>query len=167
MKDKDANGVYEITLTLPAGSYEYKVAVNESWDENYGGGAPGGATSAWSPAGGGAVTFTFNDTTKEIRDTINNPTEPGIDGDIWWDGLGHDCATRFYRTPFGAVTMGTEIRLRFRTTVGDVEAVGVRVADVFGGGASTYRMTKIATMPSDDNVWGYDIWEATLRRPTI
>lgn len=167
MKDKDANGVYEITLTLPAGSYEYKVAVNESWDENYGaGGAPGGANIGLVvPAGGGAVTFTFNDTTKEIRDTINNPTEPGIDGDIWWDGLGHDSRDPLYRTPFGAVTMGTEIRLRFRTTAGDVEAVGVRVADVFGGGASTYRMTKIATMPSDDNVWGYDIWEATFTAP--
>ena len=32
------------TWTLPAGSYEFKVAINDAWTENYGaGGAPGGA----------------------------------------------------------------------------------------------------------------------------
>src|SRR4029079_8510103 len=41
---KRADGIYSGTFTLPAGSYEYKVAVGGSWDENYGaGGAPGGA----------------------------------------------------------------------------------------------------------------------------
>ena len=32
MKDKDGTGVAKIVLKLPAGNYEYKVAVNESWD---------------------------------------------------------------------------------------------------------------------------------------
>src|SRR5687767_13054767 len=40
-------GVWQGTFELPAGSYEYKVALNDSWDENYGvRGARGGANIA-------------------------------------------------------------------------------------------------------------------------
>src|SRR5512133_1602646 len=39
-----ADGVWQGTWTVPAGSYEYKAAVNDGWDENYGANAqPGGA----------------------------------------------------------------------------------------------------------------------------
>ena len=48
------------TFDVPAGRYEYKVALNGSWDENYGaGGAPGGANIPLT-APGGAVTFTYD-----------------------------------------------------------------------------------------------------------
>ena len=42
LKDTDGDGIYTFTTTaLPAGGYEGKVAINESWNENYGeGGAP-------------------------------------------------------------------------------------------------------------------------------
>jgi pullulanase-type alpha-1,6-glucosidase len=44
LQDSDGDGFYTFSARLPAGSYEAKVAINESWDENYGaGGAPGGA----------------------------------------------------------------------------------------------------------------------------
>ena len=41
----DANDdVWQKTWTMPAGSWEYKAALNDSWDENYGlHAAPGGA----------------------------------------------------------------------------------------------------------------------------
>src|SRR6185436_17553913 len=44
LQDPDGDGIYAFeTTALPAGSYEGKVALNESWDENYGqGGTPGG-----------------------------------------------------------------------------------------------------------------------------
>ena len=40
----DANlQLWEGTFNIPAGSWEYKVAINSAWDENYGrGGVPGG-----------------------------------------------------------------------------------------------------------------------------
>ena len=39
-----ADDVWQGTWTVPAGSYEYKAALNDSWDENYGlHAAPGGA----------------------------------------------------------------------------------------------------------------------------
>jgi pullulanase-type alpha-1,6-glucosidase len=44
LQDPDGDGFYSFSARLPAGNYEAKVAINESWDENYGaGGAPGGA----------------------------------------------------------------------------------------------------------------------------
>lgn len=63
LEDPDGDGVYAFTATtLPAGSYEVKVAVGESWAVNYGaGGVPGGAnipfvvTSDCAP-----VTFTWD-----------------------------------------------------------------------------------------------------------
>ena len=33
-------GVFQGTFDVPAGSYEYKVALNGSWEENYGAGGP-------------------------------------------------------------------------------------------------------------------------------
>ncbi len=50
LQDTDGDGIYTfVTTALPAGSYEGKVAINESWDENYGaGGAPGGDNLAFT-----------------------------------------------------------------------------------------------------------------------
>jgi pullulanase len=39
LEDPDGDGIYTLTVALPAGNYEVKAAINESWDENYG--APG------------------------------------------------------------------------------------------------------------------------------
>jgi hypothetical protein len=50
LQDPDGDGVYTFsTNQLPPGNYEAKVAINESWDENYGqGGVPGGANIPFS-----------------------------------------------------------------------------------------------------------------------
>ena len=52
LQDPDGDGTYTFeTTALPAGNYETKVAINESWDENYGqGGVPGGANIPFSVA---------------------------------------------------------------------------------------------------------------------
>jgi pullulanase-type alpha-1,6-glucosidase len=44
LEDPDGDGIYTFTAALPAGSYEVKATLNESWDVNYGaGGARNGA----------------------------------------------------------------------------------------------------------------------------
>ncbi|MFC3298526.1 alpha-amylase [Arthrobacter agilis] len=51
---------------LPAGSYEYKAALNRAWTENYGaGGAPDGANIVLNHPGG-AITFVYDHRTKVI-----------------------------------------------------------------------------------------------------
>jgi pullulanase-type alpha-1,6-glucosidase len=68
-------GVFRATFDVPAGSYEYKVALNNSWDENYGaGGAPGGANIPIA-APGGPITFTYDHTTHVIRDDVPRPLQ--------------------------------------------------------------------------------------------
>ena len=56
------DGLWKATFNVPEGSYEWKVAINDSWDVNYGaGGAAGGANlSLVVPAGGAAVTFVWD-----------------------------------------------------------------------------------------------------------
>lgn len=74
MTDEDGDGVYTATYTLPAGDYEYKVAINLSWAENYGAdGAKDGANIVLSLAEETEVTFTFDGATNTITDSVNHP----------------------------------------------------------------------------------------------
>lgn len=60
MADGDKDGVYELSVTLPAGAYEAKVAHGMSWSENYGvGGAPGGSNYSFTAEEGSPVVFRY------------------------------------------------------------------------------------------------------------
>ncbi|MCU0512000.1 MAG: extracellular solute-binding protein [Anaerolineae bacterium] len=68
------DGIWTATFTVPAGDYEYKVALNGGWAENYGAeGARDGANIVLSLAADTEVTFTFDYNTKLITDSVNNP----------------------------------------------------------------------------------------------
>src|SRR5690606_2707045 len=66
-----ADGVtYTADVTLPAGSYSYKVALGGSWDENYGaGGAFDGADIPLVLEGEARLRFTFDDPSHVISAT--------------------------------------------------------------------------------------------------
>ena len=69
LQDPDGDGTYTFSTTaLPAGSYEAKAAIDESWDENYGaGGVAGGDNIPFEVAADGdAVTFTFVSATNTL-----------------------------------------------------------------------------------------------------
>ncbi|WP_082034362.1 pullulanase [Cohnella kolymensis] len=88
------DGLYKFTGSLPAGSFEYKVALNGNWDVSY------GFASYTNPAGvessgnikiildaASTVTFYYNDNTKKIADsTYYNPISadklPRVVGDL-------------------------------------------------------------------------------------
>ena len=74
--DGDGTATFE-TTALPAGSYEAKVAVNESWDVNYGaGGTPNGANIPFIvPFDNAPITFSYDSTTHVL--TINAPASHG------------------------------------------------------------------------------------------
>ncbi|WP_349425371.1 pullulanase-type alpha-1,6-glucosidase [Microbacterium sp. LWS13-1.2] len=60
MADGDKDGVYELTVDLPAGAYEGKVAHGMSWSENYGvGGAAGGSNYSFTAQDGVPVVFRY------------------------------------------------------------------------------------------------------------
>src|SRR3982750_4151812 len=52
------DGVFARTVTLPAGNWQYKVALNPSWDESYGA-QTGGDNISLATTGGG-VTFAYD-----------------------------------------------------------------------------------------------------------
>ncbi|WP_395659067.1 alpha-amylase family glycosyl hydrolase [Nocardioides sp.] len=56
------DGLWHGTFELPAGSYDWKVAIDDSWNVNYGaGGAAGGGNLALTvPPGGGTYVFTWD-----------------------------------------------------------------------------------------------------------
>jgi pullulanase-type alpha-1,6-glucosidase len=117
-------GVFRATFDVPAGNYEYKVALNNSWDENYGaGGAPGGANIPIT-APGGPVTFTYDHATHIISDDTPRPL--GAEQGAHWLRAGliawrppagartfrlHSAPEGGLRAPDGAITGGSSVEL--------------------------------------------------------
>ncbi|WP_375142113.1 pullulanase-type alpha-1,6-glucosidase [Microbacterium sp.] len=72
-------GVYTGTFDLPAGDYEYKVALNGSWTVNYGaGGVQDGPNVPYHHAGG-PITFYWDSRSHQMTSTAEGPivTVPG------------------------------------------------------------------------------------------
>ncbi len=69
----EVDDLWSATFTLPAGEYEYKVALNGSWDVNYGlGGEAGGANIALVLEEETDVRFFYDHDTNYITDSVNS-----------------------------------------------------------------------------------------------
>lgn len=77
MLTKDGN-LYEFITVLPAGNYEYKVAINESWEENYGtnGEQDGGNLKFTLKDSYSKMVFTFDYATKKITHAVTGKASP-------------------------------------------------------------------------------------------
>ncbi|MGC4000788.1 MAG: pullulanase-type alpha-1,6-glucosidase [Anaeromyxobacter sp.] len=109
LQDPDGDGIYTFTTTrLPAGAYEAKVAIGESWDENYGaGGAPGGANIAFVvPAACTPMTFSYDATTHVLAISAGG-TLPGSLG----TARAHWVAPDLIAWDVGGAPPGTVFRL--------------------------------------------------------
>ena len=169
LQDPDENDVYVFeTTALPAGTYEGKVAINESWTENYGqGGAPNGANLSFTvPSNNAKVMFAYDAASHVL--TISSGFAQ--DNNIAWDGLRHDSRDTLYRTPGGAVRAGTEVLLRFRTFHNDVSSVSLRTFDLNAG---VQRVRPMVAAAEDVSCYqaglesfSCDFWEAALDEAT-
>ncbi len=169
LQDPDGDGIYTFeTTALPAGNYKGKVALNESWDVNYGqGGVQNGANIAFTvSAPNTKVIFTYDSSSHVL--TIQ--AGPGPDNNVFWDGLRHDSRDLLYRTPGGAVTAGAPVLIRFRTFHNDVTGVSLRVYNINANGQSIIPMALAA-----ENISCYqpgledstcDFWQAELDEAT-
>ena len=74
LQDIDGDGIYTFaTDQIPAGPYEFKVAIDEDWAESY----PVGNV-AFTATDGATVTFTYDSTTNDVSvDTGEGTAEPG------------------------------------------------------------------------------------------
>lgn len=167
LKDPDNDSIYTFSTTaIPAGNYEGKVALNESWAVSY----PGSNISFNVPNNGDTVTFTYNASSNAVNISVTG-SGASLDNNIWWGNLGHNSRDSLYRNPGGAVPVGTPITLRLRAASGDLELARVRVWNDRANTATTYNMTKVASNISFDSDPGpYEFWEATLpasNQPTV
>jgi maltose-binding protein MalE len=65
------DGLYRLTVELPAGDYEFKVALDGAWTVNYGSdGAQDGPNYTFSMAAAGTVTFTYDPETHLVEFVI-------------------------------------------------------------------------------------------------
>lgn len=65
------DGTYSGTFAIPAGSYEYKVAINLAWGENYGAdGVKDGSNLVLELEADSTVTFVYDDTTNLVTVTV-------------------------------------------------------------------------------------------------
>jgi glycosidase len=165
LQDSDGDGVYTlITTALPAGSYETKVAINESLDEHYGqGGVPNGANIPFVvPVSGAKVTFKYVASSHVLTVSAGH----GHAGNVEWDGLRHDSRSDLYRTPGGAVPAGTPVSLRFRTFHDDATGVKARIYSLRLGGQQIVPMTIAAAgvpcQQADLAAETCDYWSLTL-----
>jgi glycosidase len=166
LQDPDEDGTYTFTTTsIPPGSYETKVAINESWHENYGqGGAQNGANIPFSvSAANQPVTFSYDSATRVLTISAGTPL-----GDVQWDGLRHDTFDSYYRSPFGAVPAGSQVTLRFRTAHFDVDGVSVRVYTVNTATGATSGPVDHPMSFFENRAEGgteYDVWALNLQTP--
>ncbi len=146
LEDPTGSGAYSFSTTsIPAGSYNAKVAINRGWNENYGqGGVPGGANITFVvPANGAKVTFRYDPTTHVL--SIGSVSGGhGHDNNVEYAGLAHDSRNSLYRVPFGAVSPGTPVALRFRTFHNDVTGVTIRLYDTAVGHEDREPMQLVA-----------------------
>jgi len=84
LEDPDGDGIYSFeTTALAHGSYSTKVAINESWDENYGaGGVPNGPDISFTvPVDNTRVTFNYVAATHVLTVVVASPAgAPGWPG---------------------------------------------------------------------------------------
>ncbi|MDX6511080.1 MAG: hypothetical protein QOE36_584, partial [Gaiellaceae bacterium] len=165
LQDPDGDGIYSFeTTAIPAGSYEAKVALDESWDVNYGqGGAQNGSNIPFTvPADGAKVVFTYDSSSHVLSIQAGH----AHDGNVEFDGLRHDSRSTLYRTPGGAVPAGTPVKIRFRTFHDDVTSVKLRLFDVNANAQQVVSMTRAASgvscYQSSLAAERCDYWQATL-----
>jgi glycosidase len=72
LSDADDDGIWTGTFEIPAGQWEYKAALNGTWDESYGN---GGNNVAFSTASAGEVTFSYDEDTHVVTQDTGSAGE--------------------------------------------------------------------------------------------
>lgn len=146
--------VWQGIFALPAGSYAYKAALNDGWDENYGaGGTPNGADIALDLGTDRTVKFYYDHKTHWVADNVTSviavapgdfQSELGCPGD--WQA---DCLRSWLQDPDG------DGRYTFETTdipAGTYEskvAIGEDWAENYGQGGVPNGTNLVFTVPND------------------
>ena len=146
-------GTYE---ALPAGAYEHKVALNKTWDENYGVGGVRNGPNIPLTLDGGSVTFYYDRSTNWVTTDVQSPiitvpgshqSELGCPGD--WSP---DCMRPWLQDPDGD---GTWTWSTTQLPAGSYEAKvahGLSWDENYGAGGAPNGANIPFTVPADARV---------------
>jgi pullulanase-type alpha-1,6-glucosidase len=130
LSDPDADGVWTGTFAVPAGSWEYKVTLNDTWGVNFGAnGAEGGANIALVAASDTDVTFSYDHATHVVTAAGDGLVVGGLTEEfahwltsdlIAWDVTDPAASYTLHTAPAGGLTIspdgvdgGTDIPLQW------------------------------------------------------
>ncbi|WP_224753848.1 alpha-amylase family glycosyl hydrolase [Paenibacillus terricola] len=152
--------VYKLQRTLPAGSYEAKVTMGNSWAVDYGSNGKGGSNLLVNVLDPSDVTFTLDVPAGKLSHNYK-PKDQDFDGQINKDAIVFDSRSVTYKKPFGAIEEGTQdLTLRIAAEAGDVELARVELTDGTGF-ARTFDMAKTTT------TGGKDYFEAVIPKQEL
>ncbi len=147
------DAIWKGTVTLPAGSYAYKVALDGSWDENYGAGAVRNGANIELTSDGGPVRFFYDHRTHLVSTAPPDPlvvatgtfqSEMGCPADT-----SATCMRSWLQDPDGD---GTYTLSTLQVPAGDYEvraAVGLGAGPAYGQGGVAGGPPVAFTVPRD------------------
>jgi len=157
--------IWKGTRTLPAGQFEYKAALNGSWDVNYGAGAVQNGSNIVYTAPGGEVTFFYDHRTNHVYNTASGPIVTAL-GDFQsemgcaQDGLA-DCMASWLQDPDGDGTFELSYRDLPAGDYNASAAIGLTEDEVYGAGGARGGAPLAFTVPDDDMVTTFSFVAAT------
>ncbi len=167
----DVDGVWQASFDLPAGSWEYKAALNGTWDENYGlGGVRNGPNVPVTLAEARSVRFYYDHETHWVTDNVGSviatapgsfQSELGCSGD--WQP---DCLRSWLQDPDGDGTYS------FSTTAIPAGSYESKVAidegwDLnYGAGGAPNGPNLAFDVPADGATVTFT-WDASTKEPAV
>ena len=142
-----ADGWWRGTFTLSAGSYQYKVALNNNWDVSYGDNAGSGNINLVVPADNTPVTFVFDPVSHQAGDSLGEVTAVGtFQTQLGCTAQGPLCYQSWLRDPTGTgvltLSTGAIVAGTYDLTIATAFGAGPSYPSTFtvpkiGGGATT------------------------------
>ncbi|MDB5053175.1 MAG: alpha-amylase, partial [Bacilli bacterium] len=163
------NSIYKLQRTIPAGSYEAKVAFGPNGDESYG---DAGNNLKLVTLDSANVTFTIDYSKSGAERNLAHDyvaAEGNFDGQIDSTKIVFDSRSITYKKPFGAIPeQSKDLTLRIAAKHDDVQLAKVELTNA-GGVASSFDMKRATTVGDKDyfevviphsvfqgiGVWGY------------
>ena len=153
LEDPDGDGTYTfVTTGIPQGSYEAKVAINESFDENYGqGGSAGGANIPFAvPSNNTPVQFSYDSVTHILTIKVDDliPPDTFIDSSPPASTLSNSASFTFS----GSDDVSTPANLTFECSLDSATFVACGSPQNYNGLGAGGHMFDVRAIDEDGNV---------------
>ncbi|GHH97491.1 alpha-amylase [Neobacillus kokaensis] len=154
LQDEDCDNIYTYTALIPKGKHEFKIVLGTDWS------APAYPANNFvlNIVKEAKVTFFYNHETKNVYTDYDSGLP---DGHVQGDKLYHDKWNQAYRSPFGAIKAGDQVKLRLQAKKGDLTAAKVQLKNYNTGNTITADMEYAGWLELDGTP--VEFWETTIK----